>query len=236
MTKFRSVARTHAGIVRSHNEDALIERGDIGIWAVSDGMGGHAAGDVASALVVSAIRSLSVSHATPAAVRETLKKANDDLFRRGGNSPDRTMGATVTVLGADERHFFCLWAGDSRLYLLRDTKLTQLTRDHRYIQQLLDSGILTEEQAKQHPRRNVITRAVGVARELKLDAYEGTIEPGDLFLLMTDGVTGVCSDAEIAAALSGKPLEEGADEIVRLCLERGAPDNLTLLLVQRVKD
>src|SRR5262249_12321464 len=146
MTKFRSVARTHAGGVRSHNEDALIERGDIGLWAVSDGMGGHAKGDVASALVVTAIRDLAVSRATPAAVRETLKKANAELFRQGGGSPDRTMGATVTVLGADDRHFFCLWAGDSRLYLLRHSKLTQLTRDHRYIQQLLDSGMLTEAQ------------------------------------------------------------------------------------------
>src|SRR5262249_55504172 len=109
-------------------------------------------------------------------------------------------------------------------------------RDHRYIQQLLDSGMLTEAQAKQHPRRSVITRAVGVERELKLDACEGPVEPGDIFLLMTDGVTGVCTDAEIAAALSGNTLETGADEIVRLCLERGAPDNLTLLLVQRAND
>ncbi len=236
MTKFHSVARTHAGNVRSHNEDALIERGDIGLWAVSDGMGGHAKGDVASALVVTALRNLATPRATPGAVREVLKKANTELFRQGSSSPDRTMGATVTVLGADDKHFFCLWAGDSRLYLLRNAKLAQLTRDHRYIQHLLDSGMLTEEQARQHPRRSVITRAVGVDRELKLDAGEGAVEPGDVFLLVTDGVTGVCTDAEIAAAFSTKTLDDGADEIVRLCLQRGAPDNLTLLAVQCAKD
>src|ERR1700687_5405069 len=222
--KVRSVSRTHAGSVRPHNEDALIERGDIGIWAVSDGMGGHAAGDVASALVVSAIRELAPPHPRPAIVREALQRVNDELLRRAGSSPERTMGATVTVLGADAGNFFCLWAGDSRLYRLRGSSLTQLTHDHRYIQHLLDAGVLTEAEARQHPRRSVITRAVGVDRELKLDPNEGAIEQGDIFVLVTDGVTGVCTDAEIAEAIAGKSLKDAADDIVRRCLERGAPD------------
>src|SRR5882762_5355805 len=234
--KFRSVSRTHTGSVRPHNEDALIERGDIGIWAVSDGMGGHAAGDVASALVVGAIRELGPAHPTPAVVREALKGVNDELLRRAESSPERTMGATVTVLGADGGKYFCLWACDSRLYRLRGCLLTQLTHDHRYIQHLLDSGVLTEAEARQHPRRSVITRAVGVDRELKLDANEGKIEPDDMFVLVTDGVTGVCTDAEIAEAIAGKNLEEAADDIVQRCLERGAPDNLSLLLVESLKD
>jgi serine/threonine protein phosphatase PrpC len=232
--KFRSVSRTHTGLVRSHNEDALVERSDIGLWAVSDGMGGHSAGDVASSLVVAAIRQLSPDRLSPERIREALGAVNEDLLARStAGGQDRTMGATVTVLGLDGRNYFCVWAGDSRLYRLRDGKLTQLTRDHRLVQDLLDAGRITEEEAHKHPRRNVITRAVGVAKDLELEGCEGEIEPGDAFLLVTDGVTGACSDDEIATALSANSLEEAADDLVSRCLAHGAPDNLTLLLIQK---
>ena len=232
--KFRSVSRTHTGLVRSHNEDALVERNDIGLWAVSDGMGGHSAGDVASALVVAAIREISRDRASPDGVREALDAVNADLLARStSGGQDRTMGATVTVLGSDGNTYFCVWAGDSRLYLLRGGKLTQITRDHRLVQDLLDAGRITEDEARKHPRRNVITRAVGVAKDLELDSCDGTIEPGDTFLLVTDGVTGACSDDEIATALSGHAFDEAADDLVRRCLAHGAPDNLTLLLIQK---
>jgi serine/threonine-protein phosphatase Stp1 len=145
------------GLVRSHNEDALVERSDVGLWAVSDGMGGHTAGDVASGLVVSALGKLGQDRLTPDGVREALESVNDDLLARSQGKQDRTMGATVTVLGSNGSSFFCLWAGDSRLYRLRTGTLTQLTRDHRFIQDLLDSGRITEAEARIHPRRNVIT-------------------------------------------------------------------------------
>ena len=231
---FRSVSRTHTGLVRSHNEDALVERSDVGLWAVSDGMGGHAAGDVASGLVVAAIRQLSRDRVSPAGIREVLEAVNDDLLARSSSGgQDRTMGATVTVLGSDGSNFFCLWAGDSRLYLLREGKLTQLTRDHRFIQDLLDTGRITEAEARKHPRRNVITRAVGVAKELELDGCDGKVEAGDTFLLVTDGVTGACTDEEIVTAISGKAFDDAADDLVRRCLDHGAPDNLTLLLIRK---
>ena len=232
--KFRSVSRTHTGLVRSHNEDALVERTDVGLWAVSDGMGGHAAGDVASGLVVAAIRQLSRDRLTPEGISEALQAVNDDLLARSGSGgQDRTMGATVTVLGSDGVSFFCLWAGDSRLYVLRQGTLTQLTRDHRLVQDLLDSGRITEDEARTHPRRNVITRAVGVSKELELEGCDGRVEPGDTFLLVTDGVTGACTDDEILTALSGRTFDDAADDLVRRCLDRGAPDNLTLLLIQQ---
>lgn len=230
---FRSVSRTHTGLVRSHNEDALVERSDVGLWAVSDGMGGHAAGDVASGLVVAAIRQLSPDRLSPDGIRQALEAVNDDLLARSAGSQDRTMGATVTVLGSDGSTFFCLWAGDSRLYRLRNGKLTQLTRDHRFIQDLLDSGRITEAEARKHPRRNVITRAVGVAKDLELEGCDGKVEPDDTFLLVTDGVTGACTDDEIMTAISGKPFDDAADELVRRCLDHGAPDNLTLLLIEK---
>jgi len=238
--KFHSVGRTHVGKVRTLNEDSLIERGDLQVWAVSDGMGGHTAGDVASGLVTDAIRTL-----TPPAsagflldcLRETLRHANDELFRRGASvSRNRTMGATVTVLGIEKSSYFCLWAGDSRLYHFHDGVLTQVTRDHRYIQDLLDSGVLSEREAEDHPRRSVITRAVGVDATLKLDARGGRVTAGDVFLLVTDGVTTVCKDAELAKLVSSGDLDQTADEIVRLCLERGAPDNLSLVLVKAIEN
>ena len=150
---FRSVSRTHTGLVRSHNEDALVERSDAGLWAVSDGMGGHAAGDVASGLVVTALRELPKDRISPLGISEALEGVNDDLLARSSGVQDRTMGATVTVLCSDGVNFFCLWAGDSRLYRLRKSKLTQLTRDHRFVQDLLDSGRITEDEARTHPRR-----------------------------------------------------------------------------------
>ena len=231
----RSVARTHPGAVRPCNEDAVLERGDAGIWAVSDGMGGHSAGDVASASVVSFLKGLAPTgkgYTSADSVRDTLIHANKDLYTRGTSvSHDQTMGATVTVLGINGRNYFCLWAGDSRLYRFRHGTLTQLTRDHRYVQVLIDSGMLNEADAANHPRRNVITRAVGVDPELRLDFCEGTIEPGDTFLLMTDGVSGTCTDDEIAEILNRYGLEDAADRIVDHCLQHGAPDNLSLVLV-----
>jgi serine/threonine protein phosphatase PrpC len=224
------------GKVRSCNEDSLAERGDIKVWAVSDGMGGHTAGDVASALVTNAIRTL----APPASgvsladrLRETLTQANDELFRGGASmSRNSTMGATVTVLGIDGDRYFCLWAGDSRLYVYHGGALTQVTRDHRYVQDLLDSGVLSELDAQNHPQRSVITRAVGVDATLKLDWREGSVAPGDVFLLVTDGVTAVCRDSELAEMISSRELDAAADEMVRRCLEGGAPDNLSLVLVK----
>jgi serine/threonine protein phosphatase PrpC len=232
---FQSVARTHPGAVRPHNEDAVLERGEAGIWAVSDGMGGHAAGDVASAVVIASLEDLAPTgnnFTSIDAVRDALLGANGELYRRGSLlSPDRTMGATVTVLGLDAKNFFCLWAGDSRLYRFRGDRLTQLTRDHRYVQALIDSGLLDEADVENHPRRSVITRAVGVEADLKLDQCVGLFEPGDVFLLVTDGVSGVCKDVDIADILSRHKLEDAADRIVEECLRHGAPDNLSLILV-----
>jgi len=235
---FQSVGRTHVGKVRSLNEDALVERGDLNVWGVSDGMGGHTAGDVASDLITTAIRTLApTTRGASLSERlvELLIRANDELFRRGASlSRNSTMGATVTVLAIENGHYVCLWAGDSRLYLYRGGTLSQVTRDHRYIQDLLDSGVLNELEAQHHPRRSVITRAVGVDATLKLDRRDGSVEPGDVFLLATDGVTAVCKDAELAEIVASRELPEAADEIVRVCLERGAPDNLSLILVKAI--
>jgi serine/threonine protein phosphatase PrpC len=235
--KFHSVSRTHIGRVRTCNEDSLLERSDIGLWAVSDGMGGHRAGDVASSMVITALGGLAPGNRQTLSLeaREVLAGVNAELFARGSSvSRQQTMGATVVVLGVEANRYFCLWAGDSRLYLFRGGKLTQLTRDHRYVQALLDSGLLTEQEAHNHPRRNVITRAVGVDAKLSLDVCNGPIEHEDIFLLVTDGVTTVCRDEQLSAIIASMSLDDAADEIVRQCLEGGAPDNLSLIFVKRL--
>jgi serine/threonine protein phosphatase PrpC len=223
--------------VRSCNEDAFVVRDATRLWAVSDGMGGLHSGDVASGLVVSALGELQPANGKGLSeflLRQSLHRANEELFRRGASQAERgPMGATVTVITSNGQDFFCLWAGDSRLYRLRTGKLTQLTRDHRYIQELLDAGVIREAEARQHPKRHVITRAIGVEKDLKLDIVSGTLEKGDVFMLATDGVTSVCTDEELADIIGASPtLDSAAEAVVERCLSEGAPDNLTIVLVE----
>ena len=199
-------------------------------------MGGLRSGDVASGLIVSALSELQPANGVPVSdgkVREAIGRVNDELLRRGAGKADRgTMGTTVTVFFVNGENFHCLWAGDSRLYRLRQGELKQLTRDHRYIQELLDAGVIGEMEARQHPKRHVITRAVGVERTVRLDATDGTIERGDIYLLATDGVTSICDDDELTEIITAaRDLDSACERIVELCLEQGAPDNLTLVLV-----
>lgn len=233
--KFQSVGRTHAGCVRALNEDAMLERSDIGLWAISDGMGGHTAGDVASALIIDHLEGVARSNggAFIDSVHKALTEANRELHRKSlALGPGATMGATVVVLGEDEGEFFCLWAGDSRLYRYDGSALSQVTRDHRYVQTLLDTGAIQEQDAERHPMRNVITRAVGINADIELDRAGGPIAPGDKFLLVSDGVTTVCKDRELAEMLSAPSMDVAVNSIVARCLERGAPDNLSLVLIQ----
>jgi len=235
VSKFRSTGRTHVGKVRACNEDAFVERTEVGLWAVSDGMGGHKAGDVASAMVVAALRQIvPVGDAvSTAAIRESMNAVNSGMYQQG-KMRDGMMGATVVVLAADGEKISCLWAGDSRLYRFRKGELVQLTRDHRYIQALLDAGVLSAADALVHPRRHVITRAVGVDPQVNLDLVEGTFERGDVLMLASDGVTSTCSDADLATLLaSTRDLDIVADGVVEACLSAGAPDNLTVVLVTR---
>lgn len=233
---FETVARTHVGCRRRLNEDALLARPDLGIWAVADGMGGHQAGEVASACVVEALAEplvgASLAQRAEAAGRR-LSAANARLYAMGGEGEGRqTIGSTVVALLAHEGGYACLWAGDSRIYLARDGALTQLTRDHSLVQLLVDSGELDPAAARTHPSSNVVTRAVGAAAGLELDLVVGELRPADTLLLASDGLTRLIDDDELLAAITSPGLEEAADRLVETCLERGAPDNVTLVIVR----
>jgi protein phosphatase/serine/threonine-protein phosphatase Stp1 len=233
--RLASHAATHAGAVRPRNEDALLDRPDLGLWAVADGAGGHGAGDVASAAIIAALQAIPPGLSAAellAQVRLRLSAVHAELQeeaeRRG---PGRIVASTVVVMLARGEHYAMLWAGDSRGYLLRQGTLSRVTRDHSLVQELVDQGTLREEDAESHPQANVITRAVGAHGELELDKISGRIAEGDRFLLCTDGLFKTMAEAEITAMLSG-----GADAaaIVTEAVGRGARDNVSAVGVDCV--
>ncbi len=228
-----SRAVTHPGAVRPRNEDALLDRADLGLWAVADGAGGHGAGDVASAAIVAALADLPPALSAAellAQVRLRLSAVHAELQARAAAAgPGRIMASTVVVLLARGGHYACLWAGDSRAYRLRDGRLERLTRDHSLVQELVDQGVLDEEAAEQHPQANVITRAIGAHGELELDKVSARVAPGDVFLLCSDGLFKALAEAEIASVLAAGG---GPDALVEAALARGARDNVTALAVQ----
>lgn len=229
-----SAAATHPGAVRPRNEDCFVDRPDLGLWAVADGAGGHGAGDFASLSIKEALESvppglsaaeiLAQLRLRIGAVHTALQ---EEAARRG---PGRTIASTVVILLARADHFACLWAGDSRAYLLREGSLQQLTRDHSLVQELIDQGALEETEAEGHPQSNVITRAVGASGELELDKVSGRIEPGDRFLLCSDGLVRTLDEAAIAEALAQ---DDAAERLVAQAVERGARDNVTAVALRQ---
>ena len=232
--RFEQVERSHAGCRRKVNEDALLARRDLGLWAVADGVGGQSAGDLASALVVEKLDG-AVAEPQIAARKQAAKAAIEDAnlalwnMARGSGG---TMGSTIVTLAIADDGYCCLWAGDSRAYLLRDGKIRQLTRDHSLVQQLVDSGDLEPEAAGDHPNANIITRAVGSAPSVELDNVEGDIRAGDQFLLASDGLTRLMREDELGASQHADDLELLADRWVETALARGAPDNFTFVIVR----
>jgi serine/threonine-protein phosphatase Stp1 len=234
--RFECVSRTHPGLVRKVNEDSLLTRTERGLWAVADGMGGHEAGDVASAKVVEALALVPPHPTIERFVGDAiaaLTTANGQLVElaRSAQRP-RTIGATVVGLIISGHRFGCFWAGDSRAYRVRPGEIAQLTRDHSLVQGLIDAGMLDPAEAHDHPNANVVTRAVGAAEELKVDTSSGDVSGGDLFILASDGLTRVVDEDAIYEELTGYPPAEAADRLVEAVLARGAPDNVSLVIVQ----
>ena len=233
--RFESSAVTHVGMVRKVNEDAVLDQSGRGMWAVADGMGGHAAGDFASRTIVQTLSRLPPAPTISVYVRSvqtSLQHINELLRQEAARRERETIGATVAVLVAAADELACLWAGDSRLYRFRRPKLEQLTRDHSYVQELVDAGALSPEEAQRHPMGNVVTRAVGAHETLEVDAHPVITRPGDVLLLCTDGLSKVVSDDEIAQVLATRRPAEATRELVNLALLRGAPDNVSLVVVR----
>lgn len=230
--RFLCAGASHVGLVRSINEDAWAALPESGLWVVADGMGGHARGDVASRMVVDALRALAVpedARTLRRAVEEALGAVNGQL--QAMSAGGEICGATVVALLAHGRHFLVLWAGDSRAYRLGAGGLACLTRDHSLVQELVERGELDAGEARHHPLGNRITRAVGAAGELVLDAVQGELAAGDVFVLCSDGLTKHLDDAEIGAGLAAATPDEAAAALIERTLARGAGDNVTVLVL-----
>ena len=235
MTEFRLnvSAVSHVGIVRTANEDAMALRPDIGLWAVADGMGGLQHGKWASQEVVTGLKSLALNGDAEAdleRVVDAILAANGRIFSAGREAAIQ-IGTTIAALRILGSRFFVVWAGDSRCYLFRRGNLVQLTRDHTQVQDMVEAGLLARADAKHHPNAHILSRAVGVEPELQLDAVTDSIEPQDVFLLCSDGLTCVVSDAEIGERLRDFPPETAARRLMELALARGAPDNVTIIAI-----
>ena len=214
--RIESVIGTHAGRVRSNNEDAFCDSPSTRLWAVADGMGGHERGEWASATIVATLRMLDISSDFDAAchdIADAIHRANGDIFAEA-QMREIQMGSTVVALHVCGRRFGIFWVGDSRAYLLRDGKLYQLSRDHTQVQELVDRGLLAPEDAAGHPMSHVLARAIGVQAQVEVDVVSDEAYSGDIFLLCSDGLTGQVSDAEIAEALKTPDHQEALDRLI----------------------
>lgn len=231
---------TDVGVVRSGNEDSFLLDCAQGLFIVADGMGGHAAGEVASEMAVNivskelgSLRGLSDGEAA-AKMRSAIRKANAAIFDRTLAEHDkRGMGTTTTVMVLFSRRYLIGQVGDSRAYLLREGQLLQLTKDHSYVQEQVDAGLLTPEQARTHPYSNVITRCVGANEDVAPDVYFGNLEQKDVVLLASDGLTGMLEDDQIAAIMAAEENPETAvNKMIADANRRGGLDNITAIVVR----
>ena len=233
---FECISRTHVGLKRKINEDSIFVDSERGLWAVADGMGGHEAGEVASGMVTDALGALPDCGDLDGLVAEgiaALQAVNGRLIDLARSiESDRTIGTTVVGLAVANGSYRCFWAGDSRAYCIRNGEIARLSHDHSLVQDLVDAGMIKPEEAERHENANVITRAVGVRESVELDCVGGGTQPGDLFLLASDGLTRLVDDDEIAAELARGSLDQAADRLVDTVLARGAPDNVSLIIVR----
>lgn len=230
-----SNACTDVGRMRDLNEDAYLERADVGLWVVADGMGGYSAGDVASGLLTSMLGLLEPSEQLGTFVGQITARAeqvNQKLLQEAEARDKSVIGTTLAALVFGEQYGVYIWAGDSRVYLYRAGELHGLTRDHSTVEEMVDRGELSREDVESHPAANEITRAVGGEEDLELDAEIIELNDGDIFVLCSDGLTKEVADAEIAEVISRHEFVDLARELVDISLARDGRDNITVVAVR----
>jgi protein phosphatase len=227
-------------MIRSGNEDSYYSDPAHGLFVVADGMGGHAAGEVASDMAVrilaDELRSIGDlrDNSVTQKLEQSLKRANYAIYQRTLTETDKQgMGTTASVLILTNGRYLIGQVGDSRVYLLREGRLRQLTKDHSYVQEQVDAGFLTPEQARYHPYSNVITRCVGAAADLEPDTYSGEVKRGDIFLVASDGLTGMVDDRRLEQLLQARTTPQRiVDALISEANGRGGLDNITAIVVR----
>ena len=224
---------SHVGLRREHNEDTYYGDAALGLWLVADGMGGHEFGEVASALaretIVSEVKS-------GKSLVEAIRNADEEIIRHSQRRSEALpMGTTIAAARVADGRFEVAWVGDSRAYLWNG-QLRQVSQDHSYVQELIEQGAITAEQARNHPHRNVVTQALGVTdpHSLKVESITGEFKPGMQLLLCSDGLTEEVDDYEIARLLgqSGVTAQECVEQLILAALDGGGSDNVTVVLIR----
>ncbi len=232
---WKSAQDTNVGMVREINEDSILSLPEAQLWVVADGMGGYEAGNVASDMIVKSLCSMikkpSLNEMVDC-VEDSLIDANYRILEYADIMLDgRTLGSTIVTLLIQGHAGICLWAGDSRLYRYRKNQLVQLSRDHSHVEYLVSQGAISPEEAENHPDSNVITRAIGAAPELYLDINAFTAQPGDTFLLCSDGLYNMVSKEEMCNTIASLPVTKAVDVLIQKALDNGANDNVSVILV-----
>ncbi len=246
---------THTGMVRSHNEDAIAADGGVGLAVLADGMGGYNAGEVASGIAVALITSemrqaipktnlhaLSQEEGDLQAVRMlkgVVTKTNTSIFESANSQPQYAgMGTTLVVALFRDNRVSVAHIGDSRLYRMRNERLDQVTRDHSLLQEQIDSGMLSKEAARRSQNKNLVTRALGIEPEVEPEIHTYDAQPGDIYLLCSDGLNDMVEDEDIELTLNamGSNLPLAANQLVQMANDNGGRDNISVILVKIVRD
>ncbi len=217
----------------------MLERAEIGLWAVADGAGGHERGDYASSRIIAALRQVDAVLSGLSLVEEVkgrLAEVNREVRAKAAAiGPNALIGSTVAVLLISDDQSCCLWAGDSRLYRMRAGRLRQLSRDQSHVQDLVDRGEILPEAAAAHPMANIVTNLVGAFDRLVLEERHDRLEPGDILLLCSDGLSSALREVEIADILTGCTVPVAADRLIERALDHGARDNVSAVMVEYTK-
>lgn len=237
------ISRTHVGLVRENNEDALLVREPY-LFAVADGMGGYAAGEIASRSTIKAFEAATYSlrheqgeQNIRKIMLEAFAKANTHVYKMAVSNESYTgMGTTMTALYLPGDGLgYCCHVGDSRLYLYRAQQLEQLTRDHTFVADLQEQGKITEEEAFVHPQRHILLQALGVEEQVEADFFPFRLQTGDRLLLCSDGLSDMLRRKEIAAIIGDSDLTQAADRLLEQSLDNGGRDNVSLILIDLTK-
>lgn len=228
-----SAFRTDVGKVRANNQDAPIVSEKLRLYGVADGMGGHKGGEVASTSARDdLLRELEGKTPSVAALSGAIEEVNRQIYHQQEHDDALTgMGTTLSVLWMSDNFVYIGHVGDSRVYLLRDSEFKQMTLDHSLVEQLVREGVLTEEEAQNHPMRNIITRAIGTDESVEVDVVVEERRKGDLWLACSDGLHGLVDDRQMRDALRQYAPEKAADVLLKAALDAGGRDNVTLVIV-----